>query len=56
MIAEKKKISSTLGQLEIMKPHHYIRNMKHGYAVSLLLQSHVLELVVTSPLVGALNW
>jgi hypothetical protein len=26
-----------------MKSHHYIRNMKHGYAISPLLQSHVLE-------------
>jgi hypothetical protein len=43
MTVEKKKISSTLGQLEIIKYHHYIRNMKHGYTISPLLQSHVFE-------------
>lgn len=42
-IDEKKKIKSTLGQLELAKSHPYISQMQHKFGVSPLLQSHMLE-------------
>jgi len=39
----KKKIKSTLGTLHLDKAHKYIAKMQHNFAISPLLQSHVLE-------------
>ena len=42
-IIAKKKIKSTLGKVELRKDHPYIKEVKHSFNVSPLLQSHVLE-------------
>ena len=39
----KKKIKSTFGELELNKKHPYIKEMKHSFCISPLLQSHALE-------------
>jgi hypothetical protein len=53
--AEKKKIKSTLGELEMSKSHPYISGMKHSIAISPLLQSHVLEFSSEQPFERAMK-
>lgn len=42
-ISAKKKLKSTLGDLELRKDHPYIKGMEHSFNISPLLQSHMLE-------------
>lgn len=45
----KKKIKSTFGEVELNKSHSYIAKAEHSFAISPLLQSHMLEFSNSQP-------
>lgn len=47
--SKKKKIQCTFGELEIKRSHPYIAHAQHSFAISPLLQSHVLEFANDQP-------
>lgn len=46
---KKKKIKTTLGEVQLPKSHCYIAKAEHSFAISPLLQSHILEFIANQP-------